>query len=93
LDPPVFKNLVSFIAHRVIRNWQKLSRNNFLVFKNLAKTDLFGSHLIFKPQIFKNWKKKIWKDPNMAYTYELLHLSFRYIYFDALENTVAHKSY
>jgi len=69
LDPPVFKNLTSFIAHRVTKNWQKLDITSFLVFKNLAKTDTrnwtkttpFGFHLVFKNQILENW----W-DPNRA---------------------------
>jgi hypothetical protein len=67
LDPPVFKNLASFIAHMVTRNWQMLGINSFLVFKNLTKTDtrnyaktsLFGFHPVSKKQILKNW----W-DPN-----------------------------
>jgi len=62
LDLLVFKNLTSFIALLVTRNWQKLGINIFLVFKNLAKSDsknysLFGSHLVSKSQILKNYQK------------------------------------
>jgi hypothetical protein len=52
-----FKNLTSFITLWVIRNWQKPDINNFLIFKNLTKTRVFGFHLVFKSKILKNCRK------------------------------------